>query len=327
MNISRNLIINITLAAIILLLIGVSVLSGKVWINPFAENLDPRDLWIITQLRLPRSFLAIIIGLVLGLSGAVLQGYLRNPLADPAIVGISSSAAFGAVLAIFLGLSQSGWWMFAAAMMGAGSAMTLLGLLSGRTASPVAFILAGMILSSLTGSLTAFLISISPNPFATSEIVNWLMGALTDRGFDDLFIALPFMIAGSLMLALTGKALNLLSLGEETARSMGLNMSRLLWIIIIGLGLSVGASVAVTGVVGFVGLIVPHLVRPFVGQKPSDIMLPSALAGAVLLLLADILVRLTPGAGEVRLGIAMALIGTPFFFGILFKLRGRLSWG
>ena len=323
----RHLSINIGLVLIIALLLVVSMLSGKVWINPFSSAIDARDMWIISELRLPRSLLAVVIGLVLGLSGAVLQGFLRNPLADPAIVGISSSAAFGAVLAIFLGLSQSGWAVFGAAMIGAASAMTLLGLLSGRSASPVAFILAGMILSSLTGSLTAFLISIAPNPFATSEIVNWLMGALTDRGFDDLFIALPFMTLGMLLLASTGKALNILSLGEETARTMGVNMQQLLWIIILGLGLAVGASVAVTGVVGFVGLIVPHLVRPFVGQKPSDVMLPSALAGAILLLLADILVRLTPGAGEVRLGIAMALIGTPFFFGILLKLRGRLSWG
>lgn len=324
---SRYAAINAAFVAVIIILLCVSVLSGKVWINPLAENIDTNDLWIITQLRLPRSFLAIIIGMVLGLSGAVLQGFLRNPLADPAIVGISSSAAFGAVLAIFFGLSGSGWAVFIAAMIGAASAMAILGLLSGRSANPVAFILAGMILSSLTGSLTAFLISISPNPFATSEIVNWLMGALTDRGYDDLFVALPFMIVGALLLASTGKALNVLSLGEETARSMGLNLSQTLWIIIVGLGLSVGASVAVTGVVGFVGLIVPHLVRPFVGQKPSDVMAPSALSGAILLLLADILVRLTPGAGEVRLGIAMALIGTPFFFGILFKLRGRLSWG
>lgn len=324
---SRKLTINLLLAMMIILLCGLSVLSGKVWINPFAADITPGNLWIITELRLPRSFLAVIIGLILGLSGAVLQGFLRNPLADPAIVGISSSAAFGAVLAIFFGFSQSNWMIFTSAMAGAAAAMALLALLSGRSASPVAFILAGMILSSLTGSLTAFLISISPNPFATSEIVNWLMGALTDRGYNDLSIALPFMIIGALFLASTGKALNLLSLGEETARSMGLNMRLLLWTVIIGLGLSVGASVAVTGVVGFVGLIVPHLVRPFVGQRPSDVMIPSALAGAVLLLLADILVRLTPGAGEVRLGIAMALIGTPFFFGILFKLKGRLSWG
>ncbi|VAV89939.1 Vitamin B12 ABC transporter, permease protein BtuC [hydrothermal vent metagenome] len=324
---SQRFTINLIFCFAIAVLLCLSVLSGKVWINPFAANIEARDLWIITELRLPRSLLAVVIGMALGLSGAVLQGFLRNPLADPAIVGISSSAAFGAVLAIFLGLSQSGWSVFIAAMLGAAAAMALLGLLSGRSASPVAFILAGMVLSSLTGSLTAFLISIAPNPFATSEIVNWLMGALTDRGYDDLMISLPFIALGSVILASTGKALNLLSLGEETARTMGLNMTILLWTIIAGLGLSVGASVAVTGVVGFVGLIVPHLVRPFVGQKPSDVMLPSALAGAILLLLADILVRLTPGAGEVRLGIAMALIGTPFFFYILFKLRGRLSWG
>ncbi len=283
--------------------------------------------WIVMELRLPRTLLAIAIGAVLGLAGAVLQGFLRNPLADPAVVGISSSAALGAVAAIFLGISQGGWPLFLFAMLGAGAAMALLGMIAGRSASPVAFILAGMILSSLTGSLTAFLISISPNPFATAEIVTWLMGALTDRGFAQLWMALPFMAVGTILLAFTGRALDLLTLDEDVARSMGLNLRRLLWIVIAGLGLSVGASVAVTGVVGFVGLIVPHLVRPFVGQQPSAVLLPAALAGAVLLTLADTLVRLTPGPGEVRLGIAMSLIGAPFFFAILLRLKGRLTWG
>jgi len=304
-----------------------STMAGKVWIAPSDYFSDPRHSLIIMELRLPRTILAIAIGAFLGLSGAVLQGFLRNPLADPAIVGVSSSAALGAVIAIFLGAAQSGWIVFAGAMAGASLAMLLLGILSGRSASPVAFILAGMILSSFGGSLTAFVISISPNPFATSEIITWLMGALTDRGYRDLWMALPFMSSGAVLLFLVAPALNALSLGEETARTMGVNMRIVLFLIIAGLGLGVGASVAITGIVGFVGLIVPHLVRPFVGQKPSDILLPSACAGALLLLLADILVRLTPGAGEVRLGIAMTLIGTPFFLFIIVRLRGRLSWG
>ena len=324
---TRAVRLSIALTGALIVLAALSLLSGKIWIDPFGDRLSARDWWIIVELRLPRTLLAIAIGALLGLSGATLQGFLRNPLADPAIVGVSSSAALGAVGAIFLGVSQAGWPIFGAAMAGAAAAMAVLGLLSGRASSPVAFILAGMILSSLTGSLTAFLISIAPNPFATSEIVNWLMGALTDRGFADFWTALPFILIGAGLLATTGRKLDVLTLGEETARSMGVDMKRLLWVIILGLGLGVGASVAVTGVVGFVGLIVPHLVRPFVGQRPSDVMLPSAMAGAALLLLADTLVRWTPGPGEVRLGIAMSLLGTPFFFAILFKLRGRLSWG
>lgn len=318
---------NALLAVILIFAALLSLLAGKAWIAPQEMLRADEVSWVLYELRLPRTLLAVTIGMVLGLSGAVLQGYLRNPLADPAIVGVSSSAAFGAVAAIFLGLTQSGWAIFLCAMFGAGAAMALLGLISGRSASPVAFILAGMILSSLAGSLTAFLISVSPNPFATSEIVTWLMGALTDRGFAQFNMAAPFMAAGAFILLMTARPLDVLTLGEDVARSMGVNMRLLLWTVIIGLGLAVGASVAVTGVVGFVGLVVPHLVRPFAGQKPSAILLPSALAGGILLTVADSLVRLTPGPGEVRLGIAMSLIGVPFFFAILLKLRGRLSWG
>ncbi len=323
----RSLKLSLWLVLAIALLAAVSLASGKVWIGWDDFSSRPEAAWIIWQLRLPRTLLAIAIGLVLGLAGAVLQGFLRNPLADPAIVGVSSSAALGAVGLISVGLGQSVPAIFAGAMAGAGVAMLLLALLSGRNASPVAFILAGMILSSLAGSLTAFLISIAPSPFASSEIITWLMGALTDRGYAELLMALPFMAVGAGLLALTAPALNALTLGEETARTLGVSMSRTLWLVIGGVGLSVGSSVAITGVVGFVGLIVPHLVRPFAGQRPSDILLPSALGGAALLLAADSLVRLIPTVAEVRLGVVMALLGAPFFFALLLGLRGRLSWG
>ncbi|ODU20712.1 MAG: ABC transporter permease [Sphingomonas sp. SCN 67-18] len=318
---------NLLLAIAAVLLFGLSLMAGKAWVPLSAWLEGGQGWWIIFELRLPRAILAASIGAVLGLSGAVLQGYLRNPLADPALIGVSSSAALGAVTAIFLGFAGSSAIVFGSAMAGAALAMALLALLVGRSGSAIGFILAGMVLSSLSGSLTAFLISISPNPFATAEIVSWLMGALTDRSFDDILLALPFMAAGALILAFTGRALDLLNLGEETARSLGLNLGRIQAIIVVGLGLAVGASVAVSGVVGFVGLIVPHLVRPLVGQKPSALLLPSALGGAALLLAADSLVRLIPGPGEIRLGIAMALIGTPFFFALLISMRRRASWG
>lgn len=323
----RTLRANLLLAIAAALLFSLSLMAGKAWV-PFSAWLEGgQGWWIIFELRLPRAILAAAIGAVLGLSGAVLQGYLRNPLADPALIGVSSSAALGAVAAIFLGFAGSSTIVFGSAMAGAALAMALLALLVGRSGSAIGFILAGMVLSSLSGSLTAFLISISPNPFATAEIISWLMGALTDRSFDDILLALPFMAAGALILAFTGRALDLLNLGEETARSLGLHLGRIQAIIVFGLGLAVGASVAVSGVVGFVGLIVPHLVRPLVGQKPSALLLPSALGGAALLLAADSLVRLIPGPGEIRLGIAMALIGTPFFFALLVSMRRRASWG
>jgi iron complex transport system permease protein len=295
-----------------------SLSAGKVWIGPSDWLSDSVDGWIIAELRLPRAILGAAVGAILGLSGAVLQGYLRNPLADPTVVGVSSTAALGGVIAILQGLSP-----FPLAMITAGMSVIILMLMSGRGGGPLGFILGGMVLATLSGSLTAFLISITANPFATSEIIAWMMGALTDRGFEDVWRAVPLICVGAVFLASSARAIDALTLGEETARSLGINAQRQQWIIAIGIGFGVGAAVAVSGVVGFVGLIVPHLVRAIVGQRPSAILLPSTLLGAVLVLVADSLVRLTPGTNEMRLGIAMAVLGTPFFFMILTRLRTR----
>jgi iron complex transport system permease protein len=313
---------------LVLLLIAAFVLSlmaGKVWIGPslwFANNADG---WIMAELRLPRAILGAMIGGALGLSGAVLQGYLRNPLADPSVVGVSSSAALGGVTAMLLGFNVQPLGVFACAMAGAALSIALLALLAGRGNGSLGFILGGVILSTLSGSLTAFIISIAPNPFAMSEIMNWLMGALTDRSMDDVIHALPFMLIGMVLLLTTGRALNALTLGEDGARSLGIDIMRLRWIIVVGVGLCVGASVAVSGVVGFVGLIVPHIMRSFIGARPSDILLPSAMGGAILTLIADSAVRLISGPSEIRLGIVMAVLGAPFFLIVLLRQkRGRI---
>ncbi|MHA6719035.1 FecCD family ABC transporter permease [Sphingomonas sp. RS6] len=317
--------LNLGLAALVALLFAGSLIAGKFWVPLSAWfSHDPRW-WIIAELRLPRAILGLAIGAALGLSGAVLQGFLRNPLADPAVVGVSSSAALGAVAAIVLLGSSAPLTLFVCAMAAACASMLLLAGLAWRAQSAVAFILAGTVLASLGAALTSFLISIAPNPYATAEIIDWIMGALTDRSFSEAQLALPFIAVGCALLFLTGRALDALTLGEAAARSMGLRLERTQLLVVLGTGLAVGASVAVTGVVGFVGLIVPHLLRPFVGARPSALLLPSALGGAALLLAADSLVRLAPGPGEVRLGVAMALIGTPFFFLLLMKLR-RSVW-
>jgi iron complex transport system permease protein len=295
-------------------------MAGKVWIWPMSWAADNADGWIFLELRLPRALLGLCIGAVLGLSGAVLQGYLRNPLADPTVLGVSASAALGGVLAIFLGINLVPFGLFGCAMIGAGASILLL-LAIGRGGGPIGFILGGMVLSTLAGALTALVISIAPNPFAASEIINWLMGALTDRLMEDVLTALPFMAIGALLLLTTGRALDALTLGENGAKSLGVDLFRLQWLIVLGVGLSVGASVAVSGVVGFVGLIVPHLIRSFYGEQPSRILLPSALGGAILTLTADSLVRLIPGPGEMRLGIAMAVLGAPFFLLLLLRYR------
>ena len=314
----------IALALLVVLLFALSLIAGKVWVPPAAWLSRDPNWWIIIGLRLPRAVLALALGGVLGLSGAVLQGYLRNPLADPAVVGVSSSAALGAVAAILYG-AGSAIGSFGCAMLAASGSMALLAALTWRTQSAVGFILAGTVLASLSGALTAFLISIAPNPYATAEVIDWLMGALTDRGWGDVRLALPFMAAGSVFLFLTGPALDALTLGEAAAQSMGVRLGRLQALVVLGTGLTIGASVAVTGVVGFVGLIVPHLLRPVFGHKPSALLVPSTLGGAALVLGADSLCRLAPGASEVRLGVAMALIGAPFFLALLLRQRS-LTW-
>lgn len=321
----NRLLLILGLALLVALLFAGSLMAGKVWVSFDAWfSGDPRW-WIVAELRLPRAILGLAIGAALGLTGAVLQGYLRNPLADPAVVGVSSSAALGAVAAIVVFAASAPLVIFAAAMLAACGSMLLLAGLAWRADSQVAFILAGTVLASLAGALTAFLISIAPNPFATAEIIDWIMGALTDRSFTEVQLAVPFIAAGCALLLFTGRALDALTLGEDAARSLGVRLARTQMLIVLGAGLAVGASVAVTGVVGFVGLIVPHLLRPLTGAKPSALLVPSALGGAALVLAADSLVRLGPGAAEIRLGVAMALLGTPFFFLLLLKMR-RSAW-
>jgi iron complex transport system permease protein len=317
----------VLLAALLIIAFFLSLSAGKTWIAPadwFANNANG---WIMAELRLPRALLGAAIGAVLGLSGAVLQGYLRNPLADPTVVGVSSSAALGGVAAIFFGLSAWPYGIFVCAMMGAGASVLLLAILSARGAGALGFILGGMVLSTLAGSLTAFLISISGNPYATSEIMSWLMGAITDRTMADVIRALPFMAVGAGLLFATGRSLDALTLGEAGARSIGADLVRLRWFVIAGVGLSVGAAVAVSGVVGFVGLIVPHVMRSYFGERPSGILLPSAFGGAILVLVADSIVRLMPGPSEIRLGIVMAILGAPFFLAILMRQRTGLGRG
>jgi iron complex transport system permease protein len=317
--------LNITLAITLAVVALLSLMAGRVWV-PFADWLggDERAL-IIMQLRLPRLVLAVTIGAGLGMAGAVMQGFLRNPLADPGLFGVSSSAALGAVISLFFGYSASRWLLPSFALAGAGMGMAALALLAGRSASIMLFTLAGLILSSLTGSLTALMISLAPTPFATSEIVTWLMGALTDRSWDDVMIALPVVALGMALLALTARSLDALTLGEAAARSLGVDMNALQWRVVAGVGLIVGGSVAAAGVIGFIGLIVPHLVRPLVRHKPSALLLPSALGGALLMVSADSIVRLLPMVSELRLGIAMSLLGAPFFLALLFSMRREVA--
>lgn len=317
--------LNIGLALLLLIALFASLMSGRHWIPLHEWTAGGLRSLIIMELRLPRACLGALVGAALGMSGAAMQGYLRNPLADPGLFGVSSSAALGAVTSLYFGYAVSPFLLPIFALVGASLGMAALALLSGRSGSLILFTLSGVILSSLTGSLTSLMISLAPTPFATSEIITWLMGALMDRSWDDVKLALPLMMAGMAALIMAGRNLDALTLGENTARSLGVNMTRMQWMIVIGVGLCVGSSVAVAGIIGFVGLVVPHLVRPLVGHLPSALLVPSALAGALLVVLADCFVRILPSASELRLGIAMAVLGAPFFMLLLFKMRREVA--
>ncbi len=306
------------------LAIPLSLLAGQVWLDPFALTNTTATL-ILFELRLPRAILAVTLGAGLGAAGAAMQGYLRNPLADPGLFGIAPGAALGAVLSFWTGWAATAWALPVFALIGAGGAMALLGLIAGRQAGVALFTLAGMMIASLAGALMSLAISLAPNPFAMSEIVTWLMGALTDRSWREVWIAVPLTLAGIALLRWAGRGLDALTLGEAAARSLGLEPRRLLALMIAGTGLTVGAGVAVAGIIGFVGLMVPHFVRPHTDGRPSQLILPSALAGALLLLVADCLCRVLPLAGgELRLGIALSLLGAPFFLVLLLRLRRGL---
>lgn len=317
--------LNLLFVLLLVVAVAFSLVAGKVWLPWEAWRLDDPRWLIIAELRMPRTVLAVVMGAALGASGAVMQGYLRNPLADPGLFGISSGAALGAVTSLYFGYTLSAYLVPTFALLGAGVAMLALALLAGRSGSLILFALAGMVLASITGSLTTLVISLAPTPYVTSEIVNWLMGTLTDRSWDDVRITVPIMLAGTLVLMTTGRALDALTLGETAARSMGVDDRALQWKIVLGIGLCIGGSVAAAGIIGFVGLMVPHMVRPLVGARPSGVTLPSALCGALLLLVADTLVRILPTVSELRLGIAMSMLGAPFFLVMLLRMKRSLA--
>ncbi|MCL8384261.1 iron ABC transporter permease [Xanthobacter aminoxidans] len=278
---------------------------------------------VLAELRLPRAILGAAVGFSLGITGAALQGLMRNPLADPGVVGVSGAAALGAVIAFYFGFSST----FAMALpigrlAGAAAATAVLLILAARGAGTVVLILAGVALSSLAGALTALALNLAPSPYAALELVFWLMGSLSDRSMVHVALALPFMTIGWALVLGTGSALDALTLGEEAAESLGFPLRRVRLRVIAGTAAAVGASVAVAGAIGFVGLVVPHLMRPLVGHRPGRLLLASGLAGAALTLGADIVVRLIPTRPELKLGVVTALIGAPFFLFLLIRLKG-----
>ena len=274
---------------------------------------------VVVDIRLPRTVLAILAGASLGLSGAVLQGLLRNPLADPGVMGISATASLGSVLAFYYGLQA----VTAGGIAGGLAAVLILVTLAGRQAGTMTLLLAGVALSNLAVALTTLALNLAPSPLAAYEIMFWLLGSVADRSWHHVTSALPLIFAGWVVLGSTARGLDALTLGEEVAHSLGINLNRLRWSAVAGTALSVGAAVAVTGSISFVGLVVPHLMRPLVGHSSARLLPASALGGAILLLAADIVIRLLSLTTELKLGVATALIGAPFFLLKVLKMRER----
>lgn len=319
-----------------LLLLLVAAAMGSVMLGAVA--ISPARIWavltgggddvaraIIIDLRLPRMLLGLLVGAMLGLSGAALQGYLRNPLAEPSVLGASNAAALGAVCALYFGLSALHPLVLPLlAITTALIAIAGLFLLAGPSESPLTLILAGIAVATLAGAGISLSLNLSPNPFAAMEIMSWLMGSLENRSYVHVVVALPCIAIGAALLLADGRTLDALTLGEEGAQALGVNLNAARLRMMLGVAIGVGGAVAVSGAIGFVGLIVPHIVRPLTDRSPSAVLLPSLIGGAALLTLADVGVRLIPTVNELKLGVVTALLGVPIF--LMHLMRERRLW-
>lgn len=320
------------LLALLVLAVGVSMMLGRgaggaLWDLVALWRSDPETARLILQeVRLSRTLLGVLVGATLGLCGAALQGLLRNPLAEPGILGASSGAALGAVVVFYFGMASAGAWLVpVGGVIGSAVALAVLYLLAGRRPELLTIILAGVAINAFAGAMTSLALNFAPSPYAIMEIIFWMLGSLADRSLLQVQLALPLMLAGGLLIATAARGLDALTLGTDAARSLGFSPTAVQLRVIAGTALAVGAAVAVTGVVGFVGLVVPHLLRPLVGYRPARLLLPSALAGAVLLLAADVLIRSLPPGPELKLGVVTAMLGAPFFLFLILRSR-RQTW-
>lgn len=326
MNIQRLLIPGLAIASILAIFLACLLGSTPLSINRVLAAVfgigDPSDQLVIWAIRLPRALAAFLVGAALGLSGAALQGLLRNPLAEPGVLGVSASASLTASVAIYYGFaSLTSWVLPISAIIGALGATSLLAFAAIRTQSVVTLILIGVGLSSFAGAAMSLLLNLAPNPFSLADMVNWMLGSVANRSFREIFLSLPFMGAGAAILLMNARGLSALTLGEEAASGVGLDLRRQRIFTVLGAGLATGASVALAGAIGFVGIVAPHIVRPFVGYDPARSLIPSALLGGLILVIADIFVRILPTNNEMKLGVIAAIIGAPAFIWIAMQRR------
>ncbi|MEP9360849.1 iron ABC transporter permease [Sphingomonas sp. KR3-1] len=319
------------LLAVLLIASLLSLICGTVWLTPgelFAGLADPHPSlagMVLTEIRLPRLALGILIGAILGLAGAVLQGLLRNPLAEPGLLGVAGGASLGAVIAIYFGFTASfalasPIFALIGAMITAGIAFAL-----ARGGGTLSLILAGTAISSIAFAGVYLALNLAPNPYAAYEMTTWLMGSLQDRSWDHVQLAAPFILFGGSVLLFTGRALDAMALGEVQAESLGVDIGRVRLLTLVGTAFGVGAATAVTGAVSFVGLLAPHLVRPLVGYRPAATLVPAGIAGAILVVVADICTRLIHIGPPIQLGVFISLVGAPFFLWLVLHVRGRTA--
>ncbi|MBL8671385.1 MAG: iron ABC transporter permease [Alphaproteobacteria bacterium] len=311
--VTARLLVALLCACVLALSLGYVEIPLADVVRAAAGDGDAATVAIVREIRLPRVLLAAAVGAALGVSGATLQGLLRNALAEPGVIGVTASGGLGAAFALHFGLTSASVWLLPASAMAATALCTLVLLAVAARGSALTLILAGVALSSLATALTSLVINLSANPFALTELLFWLLGSLKDRSFDDLALMLPFACAGAALMLASGPALEALALGDETARSLGVDVRRTQALVVVGTALAVGASVAVAGAIGFVGLVVPHLLRRAVGHSPRALLVPSAVGGAVLLVVADAGVRFLGVNPELHLGVVTGLLGAPFF--------------
>ncbi len=291
-------------------------------LSALAGGTSAGDRVVVWEIRLPRAVAALVVGVALGASGAALQGLLRNPLAEPGVLGVSATAALGATFVIYYGLvNTQALALPLAAIAGALTATALLTVAAVRVGSIVTLILVGIGLSSFAGALMALLMNLAPHPFSLSDMLNWMLGTVANRSLDDLAPAAPFLVAGLGLLFAARRSLSALSLGEETAAGVGVDLPRTRLLVVVGAGLATGAAVSVAGAIGFVGIVAPHLVRPLVHHDPARTLAPAALLAGLILVLADIGVRIAPTDTELKLGVVAALLGAPVFVWIAARRR------
>ena len=316
-----------------LLLAGLFALFGALLLGPtpmeaprvlaaLVGRADTTEITVVWQVRLPRALAAFVVGLALGGSGAALQGLLRNPLAEPGVLGVSASASLGATFALYYGFfGISAWLVPVAAVAGALLATMLIAAAAMRTSSVVTLILIGVGLSSFAGAAMSLLMNLAPNPFSLSDMINWMLGSVANRSFPDVAFAAPFIAIGLTILLAGRRGLTALTLGDEAAAGIGLDLRRQRLLVVAGAGLATGGAVALAGAIGFVGIVAPHIVRPLVDHDPARSLIPSALLAGLILVLADIGVRLLPTEFELKLGVVAALIGAPAFVWIAMQRR------